>query len=389
MKSLYLNPGGEKRILRGHKWIFSNEIEDALNQYEPGSWVQVFSHKKKTLGFGYINPRSLIAVRLVAGPGKEPGTDVIAHRMREASQWRKTRIYPGAQCYRVVYGESDGLPGLVVDRYGKLVVYQITTLGMSLLESEIREAIHEVLQPETLVYRHDSPVRLLEGLPLTKGVAYGEVPEVCSVELDGIRFVLNPIDGQKTGMYLDQRDNRQALKPFVHGKKILDLFCYNGAWSLTAAAAGAVETLGIDESKNAIESAKINAHENGFAPICRFEAREVFHALKELSRNTFDVVVVDPPAFVKNKSALAEAKKGYTDLNRRAMMMVKPGGVLISCSCSYHLDEASFKDVLLKAAQAGGRELKLLEARGQAKDHPVLLAMPETNYLKCYVLQVV
>ncbi len=388
MKSLHLNPGGERRALRGHKWIFSNEIADPLNQYEPGSWVEVFSHKKKNLGFGYINPRSLIAVRLIAGPGKEPSTDLILHRLKEANQWRKT-LYPKAECYRVVYGEADGLPGLVVDRYGKLVVYQITTLGMSLLESEIREAVHEVLQPETLVYRHDSSVRQLEGLSLTKGIAYGEIPETCCVELDGLRLVFNPIEGQKTGMYLDQRDNRRALKPFVKGKKVLDLFCYNGAWSLTAASAGATEVLGIDESKVAIESADTNAKENGFASLCRFEAREAFQALKELPRNTFDVVVLDPPAFVKTKSALTEAKKGYTDLNRRAMLTVKPGGVLVSCSCSYHLDEASFKDVLLKAAQAAGRELRLVEARGQAKDHPVLPAMPETHYLKCYLLQVV
>ncbi len=389
MKPLTLNPGGEKRILRGHKWIFSNEIADPLNYFEPGGWVEVFSHKGRNLGYGYINPRSLIAVRLLAGPGREPQPDFITRRLDAANQRRRTELYPGAQCYRVVYGESDGLPGLVVDRYGRLVVYQITTLGMSRLEPEVQAAIHEVLKPEILVYRNDSPVRLLEGLPLSKGLAHGEFRENLRVELDGLHYLINPIEGQKTGMYLDQRDNRRMLKPFVQDKKVLDLFCYNGAWSLTAAAAGAAEVLGIDESKAAIEQAEVNAQENGLASQCRFEAREVFQALKELPRNSFDVVVVDPPAFVKTKSALLEAKKGYTDLNRRALLTLKPGGILVSCSCSFHLDEASFREVLLKASQASGRELRLLEARGQSKDHPVLLAMPETHYLKCYLLQVV
>ncbi len=387
MKPLYLNPGREKRILQGHRWVFSNEIADPLSQYEPGGWVEVFSHKGKTLGHGYINPRSLIAVRLVSGPGPEPDAHFITERMAKAYEERRTLLYPGAQCCRVVFGESDGLPGLVVDRYGDMVVYQINTVGMARLEPKILEAIHDVLQPKTIVFRHDSAVRLLEGLPLTKGVVHGKVPQDHWVELDGIRYLIDPVEGQKTGMYLDQRDNRQALKPFVQGKKVLDLFCYNGAWSLMAAAGGAAGILAIDESNMAIEQGKGNAQENGLASICRFETREVFQALKELPKDTFDVVIADPPAFVKSKSALLEAKKGYTDLNRRALLALKRGGLLISCSCSYHLDESSFREVLLKAGQASGRELRLLEARGQAKDHPPLLAMPETRYLKCFFLQ--
>ncbi len=387
MKPLYLNPGREKRVLQGHRWIFSNEIGDSLSQYEPGSWVEVFSHKGKALGCGYINPHSLITVRLLSGPGREPGAHFITERMARADERRRTLLYPDARCYRVVFGESDELPGLVVDRYEDVVVYQVNTLGMTSLEPQIIEAIHAVLQPKAIVSRHDSTVRLLEGLPLTKAVVHGKVPENHRVELDGIRYLLDPMGGQKTGMYLDQRDNRQALKSYVEGKKILDLFCYNGAWSLTAASGGAAQVLGIDESGMAIEQATNNALENDFGSLCRFESREVFQALKEFPKNTFDVVIVDPPAFVKSKSALLEAKKGYTDLNRRALLALRRGGILVSCSCSYHLDEVSFRDVLLKAAQASGRELSLLEARGQAKDHSPLLAMPETRYLKCYFLQ--
>jgi 23S rRNA (cytosine1962-C5)-methyltransferase len=387
MKALFLHPGPERRILQGHRWVFSNEITDSLAEYEPGGWVQVFSSNKVLLGAGYVNPHSLIAVRLVCPPGKEPGRDFFSALLVRAGQYR-AKVYPDSVCHRLVYGESDGLPGLVVDRYGDILVYQITTLGMARLEPLLQELLIEHFKPRALVYRHDTQVRVLEDLELGKGIAYGELPEETRALLNGIDFRLDPLEGQKTGLYLDQRDNRQALGRWVTGKRVLDLFCYDGAWALVAAACGAREAVGVDRSPGAINRARDNARRNRLDAVCRFQQAEVAAFLKDLVKGSFDVVIVDPPAFAKNKRALADAQKGYIDLNRRALLALAPGGLLVSCSCSYHLSEELFRGVLLRAAQASGRQLRIVEARGQALDHPVLLAMPETRYLKCYFLEV-
>jgi 23S rRNA (cytosine1962-C5)-methyltransferase len=386
MNRLDLRPGAEKRLLQGHRWVFSNEIADGLKECEPGSWVQVFASKGVPLGSGYVNPHSLIAVRLVCPPGKEPDRSFFLALFRKAAEYRQ-RVYPGSQCHRLVYGEADGLPGLVVDRYGEVIVYQINTMGMARLEPLLQEIMLEEFKPQGLVYRHDNQVRTLEGLDLDTGVAYGEVPAELWGEINGIEFLVDPLGGQKTGLYLDQRDNRQALAPWVAGRRVLDLFCYDGAWALAAAQAGASEVVGVDRSAAAVERARQNAQRNRLHDRCRFHQAEVLPFLKDVGRGSFDVVIVDPPAFAKTKKALAEAQKGYIDLNRRAILALSAGGVLVSCSCSYHVSEELFQAVLLRAAQASGRQLRIIEARGQALDHPVLLAMPETRYLKCYFLE--
>ncbi|NLI33878.1 MAG: class I SAM-dependent rRNA methyltransferase [Deltaproteobacteria bacterium] len=388
MEAVYLYPGAEKRILRGHRWIFSNEISGKVSEYEPASWVEVFSSKRTPLGIGYINPGSLISVRLVCPPGQTPSREFFRRRILEAERFRTSLIYPGSTCHRVVYGESDGLPGLVVDRYGEILVYQITTLGMASMESMIQELLTEIFKPRAIVFRNDTAARTIEGLPLHKGIAYGTIPQDCTVAIDGITFTIDPLAGQKTGLYLDQRDNRLALRRWTRGKKVLDLFCYSGAWSITAAMNGATEVLGVDDSLEAVDQARRNASLNGVEDRCRFMGKEVFTHLRQIERGAFDVIVVDPPAFAKTKSALHEAVKGYTDLNRRAMLALAPGGILVTCSCSYHVSSEIFRDALLQAAKASGRRLRLLESRGQAMDHPVLLAMPETQYLKCAFLQI-
>lgn len=383
-----LHPGRERRVLAGHRWVFSNEIASSLSDFEPGSWVEVFSSRQVPLGVGYINPGSLIAVRVLCRPGEKPTDDLFRERIQKAAQLRRDILYPGSGCYRVVFSESDGLPGLVLDRYGDVFVYQINTLGMSLLEPLLKEWVREMFEPQALVYRHDSQSRSLEGLDLVKGVALGALPQNLEVEIDALRYRIDPLRGQKTGLFLDQRDNRRRLLGWARGKRILDLFCYNGSWSLAAAAAGASQVIGVDQSEEAIAQAEANAALNGLSESCRFVRGDVIRYLKGVPKGSMDGIVVDPPAFAKTKAALAEARKGYTDLNRRAIMALKPGGMLVSCSCSYHLSEELFRDVLLQAAQAAGRELKLIEARGQSMDHPILLAMPETRYLKCWLLQV-
>ena len=387
LKRIDLFPGRERRLLQGHRWVFSNEISGNPSEFEPGSWVTVHSSKGACLGSGYINPHSLIAVRLVCPPHEKPSPDFFRDLIKQAAWRRQTMFYPDSPCARVVYGEADGLPGLIVDRYGEILVYQISTLGMALMENLVREILLDLFRPRALVFRHDSPVRTLEGLPLQKGVAYGDIPDPCWIEIDGLEFMIDPLNGQKTGFYLDQRDNRRVLRRWAKGKRVLDLFCYNGAWSLSAASAGAQEVLGVDQSSEGVVQASSGAARNNLEHICRFQEEEVFYFLKILKKGAFDIIILDPPAFAKTKGTIAQAIKGYTDINRRAMLALEPGGILVSCSCSYHLSEEMFRDLLLKAAQASGRQLRLLEARSQAMDHPVLLAMPETRYLKCYFLE--
>jgi 23S rRNA (cytosine1962-C5)-methyltransferase len=388
MKTLHLHPGPERRILQGHRWVFGNEVAGALAEYEPGGWVQVFSSKGVPLGGGYVNPHSLIAVRLVCPPGKAPDKVFFTSLLARAARYRAL-VYPESVCHRLIYGESDGLPGLVVDRYGDLLVYQITTLGMARLEPLIQELLMELFKPRVLIYRNDAQVRALEGLELDKGVARGALAEETWVQLNGTELLVDPLEGQKTGLYLDQRDNRQALRPWVAGRRVLDLFCYDGAWALAATNFGASEAVGVDRSPGAIARAQANARRNRLDDRCRFQQADAITFLRDLERGSFDVIIVDPPAFAKSRKALGEAQKGYTDLNRRALLALAPGGIMVSCSCSYHLSEDLFRNVLLHAAQASGRQLRLVEARGQSLDHPVLLAMPETRYLKCYFLQVV
>ncbi len=385
---IHLQPGRERRVLQGHRWVFSNEIAEPLSDFEPGSWVRVYSSKGVVLGSGYINPRSLIAVRLVCSPGEKPTRDHFRSLLLKAATFRSQKLHPHSTCYRLAFGESDGLPGLIVDRYDDILVYQIGTLGMSKIESLLQELLVELFSPKALVYRHDTQARTLEGLDLVKGVAFGELPGESWVELDGLQLKLNALGGQKTGFFLDQRDNRNALRRWAPGARVLDVFCYNGAWSLVAAAAGAAQVTGVDESSEAVEQATLNGARNRLQDRCQFQVAEAFQFLKAVPRGSYDLIVLDPPAFAKTKASLPEARKGYTDLNRRAMLALEPGGILISCSCSYHLSEDLFRQVLLQAAQASGRRLRLLEARGQAPDHPILLSMPETQYLKCHILQV-
>lgn len=385
MPTVRLNPGSERRILMGHRWIFSNEIAGSLKHLSPG-WVTVMSAKDIALGSGYLNPHTLIAVRLTCRPGEAPTPDFFRQRLSDAARRRQT-LYPGEEAVRLVFGEADGLPGLVVDRYGSVIVYQITTLGMSQMEPLVQELLIDLCHPQALVYRNDSRSRTLEGLPLEKGVAYGSIPDPLQVRLHDLIFHIDPLEGQKTGFFLDQRDNREALRRWVKDKTVLDLYCYDGAWSLTAAAAGAAVTVGVDQSAAALARAERNARTNNL-PRCRFVEADAIAFLKEVDRQSFDVIVLDPPAFAKSKNALPEAMKGYIDANRRALLALRAGGILVSCSCSYHMSADDLKTAILRAAQAAGRSLRLLESRGQALDHPALLAMPETKYLKCLILEV-
>lgn len=385
--TIRLEKGREKRLLYGYRWVFSNEILNSIREFAPGTWVRVVSYKGDHLGIGYVNPHSLIAVRIVCPPGTKPSL-MYFKRLLERALAMRQRLFPESSCYRLFYSESDGLPGLIVDRYGDVLVYQINTVGVSQLEGLIRELLIELLHPTAIVARNDSSARILEGLPLEKKVVWGELPQELWIQFDELFFIVDPLNGQKTGHYLDQRENRKVLKRFSQEAYMLDLFCYDGAWGLFGALYGAREVIFVDQSESALERARINAERNGFLSRCHFIEADVFDFLKSSEKKDFDLIVSDPPAFAKNKKSLPQAIKGYTDLNRRALLMLQDGGVLISCSCSHHISEELFEEILSKAALASGKQLLILEARSQSPDHPVLLAMPETRYLKCYVAKV-
>ncbi|MBI3325206.1 MAG: class I SAM-dependent rRNA methyltransferase [Nitrospinae bacterium] len=288
----------------------------------------------------------------------------------------------------MVYSEGDLLPGLIVDRYGDQLVLQALTLGMELRTELVCETLETLFHPQAIVARNDVGIRTLEGLPVEKKVLRGSVQGPVDIREADLRFAVDPWEGQKTGFYLDQRDNRCLLRPFLRGPRVLDAFCYTGAWALHAARAGAGEVVGIDESPRAIEWAERQAAHNGLQDICRFEMADVFRYLKEADARgeRFDCIIMDPPAFVKNRAKVREGLHGYWEINRRAMRLLKPGGYLITCSCSYHVDPDTFRGTLARAARAAHRTALLLEMRSQGRDHPVLLPVGESAYLKCAVI---
>jgi 23S rRNA (cytosine1962-C5)-methyltransferase len=384
---LHLHKGHERRLLLGHPWVFSNEIASDLGTYEPGSLVDVYTHGGTLVGRGYINPRSLITVRILS-PRREVIDGAFFHTRIAAALRRRERLFPGMQSYRLVYSEGDLLPGLIVDRYRDHLVLQALTLGMELRTEVICEALERLMQPQAVIARNDVGIRSLEGLPHEKKVLRGSMQTPIEVWESDIRFRVDPWEGQKTGFYLDQRENRCTLQPSLAGERVLDAFCYTGAWALHAARAGAQEVVAVDESAKAIHWATDQAKDNGLDQVCQFTAADVFDFLKEADarHDRFDCIILDPPAFVKSRSKVREGLEGYWEINRRALRLVKPGGYLITCSCSYHVDPDTFRTMLSRAARAARRTVVLLEMRSQARDHPVLLPLSESAYLKCAVL---
>jgi len=390
MKTLILHRGHDRRSRSGHPWIFSNEIARLEGTPAPGEAVEVLSARGEFIGVAYYNPRPLIAARLVTRQRESiDETDFFRRKLLAATDYRQ-KIYGDLPALRLVHGEGDGLPGLVVDRYGDVLAIQLLTLGMERRKSLILEALLDIFSPRAVVARNDVAVRELEGLDRAVELLHGELPQELIINEHGLRFKIDLMEGQKTGHFFDQKENHQALRGRVEGRQVLDLFCYSGGWSVHAARFGAREVLGIDISAGAIALSETNARLNYQDNVCRFERADVFELLRELGREgrRFGTIVLDPPAFVKSKKRLPEAIRGYLTINRRSLELIEPGGYLFTCSCSYHLKRDIFLDTLRKAATQAGRTVRLLEMRGQAYDHPVLLSCPETEYLKCAVLQV-
>lgn len=377
----------DRRIARGHLWVFSNEIADPpVSQLEPGEIHKLVDASGELLGMVYANPSSLITARILSRK-KEPIDRSFLHRRLLSALELRKRLFPASDVYRLVFGESDFLPGLVVDRYGSVLAVQSLTAGMDRLLPEVVETLVEIFNPEGIYLRNDAPIRSLEGLDLEKKVAYGAVPDRITIDSGGLRFPVDVPNGQKTGFYLDQESNRIVMKCFVSpGDRVLDLFSYSGAWGIHAAAAGASDVTAVDSSRRALSLTETGAEINHVADRLRTVKESALDFLKK-TRDRWDVVVLDPPAFIKTRSAMAEGRKGYIDLNRRALTRLNPGGLLVTCSCSHHLAPADFEEILLTASRQSGKSLRILNERSQGPDHPVLLSMPETRYLKVIVAQ--
>ena len=373
-----------KRLHHGHLWIFSNELHDSPKKYAPGSLVDVRDMHDAFIGIGYINANSLISVRLLTKKNESIDRDFLTRRITAAASLRR-RLLGDRDAYRVIYSEGDYLPGLIADRYGQCVVLQFLTFGMEAMKEQVIELIDELLNPGVIIIRNDSRVRLLEGLPSYKEVAKGTVEELPVINEDGVLFEIDPYEGQKTGFFLDQRDNRIGLRKYIKEGKGLDLFSYIGAWSLHLASSGA-EVICVDSSEKAVAGTKRNLDINNLHHRVSCIRDDVFSFLeKELQSGDrmYDFIVLDPPAFVKSAGRLKEAVKAYRELNAMCMRLLRAGGIMATSSCSYHLNRALFAEMLHAASRSAQRDIRLLEMRSQAPDHPILLAMPETEYLKC------
>ena len=384
MKTLKLKKKEDRRILRGHPWVFSNELERLPDGVAPGEIVDVADSAGRFVGRGYVNPRSLIAVRILTRRQEEIDAGFVRNRIAAARALRTMLGF--GDSFRAVFSEADGLPGLIVDKFADVLVVQSSTAGIDLLLGPVIEALREEYSPAAVVLRNDLASRALEGLAQETKIVSGSLAGPVRFDEAGLSYLVDVLEGQKTGFFFDQRENRQALRGLVQGRRTLDCFCYVGAWALNAARFGASEVIGVDASPRAIELAGRNAALNGLA--AEFRSADVFDELRQLEkgRQRFGCVVLDPPAFVKSRAKVREGLKGYKEINLRGMRLLEPGGVLVTCSCSHHVDQGLFTEMLIDAAHSAGRQARLLEMRSQARDHPMLLAARETQYLKCAIL---
>ncbi|RYD15082.1 MAG: class I SAM-dependent rRNA methyltransferase [Lysobacteraceae bacterium] len=392
LPALWLKRGEDARLRAGHLWVFSNEIDVArspLSGFEPGDPCAIVDHHGKPIGVGYVNPNSLIAARLVSR-GLEHAIDrsLLVHRLNVALALRE-RFY-AEPYYRLVFGESDGLPGLVIDRFGDVLVGQVGTAGMERLKDAITDAAVKVLKPRQFWWKNDGGTRALEQLPQYADLGCGEYGGETLAREAGLEFAIDPVGGQKTGWFYDQRENRDRLARFVKGKRVLDMFSYLGGWGLRAAADGASEVTCVDASAAAVEAIARNAQRNGLADrvtAVRADAFEHLKALRE-AREAYDVVILDPPAFIKRRKDYKEGSLAYRRLNELGMRVLARDGILVTCSCSHHMPRAALLESVQQAARHIDRQVQSLVALQQGPDHPVHPAIPETDYLKGFVCRV-
>lgn len=388
MADVILKPGEQGRIIKGDPWVYDNEIDAIDGSYQPGDIVDVYDFKRRFIGRGYINPKSRITVRIMTYRQEEIDRGFFYKRI--AAAWAYRQRFVDTSCCRVIFAEADMLPALIVDKFGDYLVVQTLALGIDRFKDTIVDVLDEIIQPKGIYERNDVQVRELEGLDQRKGFLKGRFDTVVEIVENGIRMLVDIENGQKTGYFLDQRENRAAIAPLVKGADVLDCFCHTGAFAMHACRYGACHVTAVDISDEAIEYARRNAGLNGFDDRMDYVVGNTFDVLKDYQKagRSFDVVILDPPAFAKSKKALPGAQRGYKDINLRAMKIIKPGGFLVTCSCSHYMYPEMFQQVIQSAAEDAGKLLRMVEFRTQAKDHPYLISYPESLYLKFGIYQV-
>ncbi len=389
---LYLKKNEDKRLRKGHLWVFSNEIDTKrtpLDAFAVGDMVVVKDSTGKALGSAYINPNTLVCARIISRkPSTKIGGKFFTTRLANALALRE-RLYDKPY-YRLVFGESDGLPGLVIDRYGSVLSVQITTAGIEKQKEILVTTLVEMLSPEAIILKNDTGQRQLENLPQETEVIYGTLPESLVIEENNAQFEINPVAGQKTGWFYDHRNSRAQLAKLAKNQRVLDLFSYSGAWGIPAAMAGASEVICVDSSESAITMAKKSAELNQVADKVQGVRSDVFDFLKQARENNerYDIIILDPPALIKRKKDFKAGYEAYRRLNHLALQVLSNNGILVSASCSHHLSKANLHEILRSSARHIDRHMMFFATGGQGFDHPVHPAIPETEYLKTYFCSV-
>ncbi|HOZ69073.1 MAG TPA: class I SAM-dependent rRNA methyltransferase [Chitinophagaceae bacterium] len=389
MSSVYLKRKISPRVVNGHPWVFANEVEKIDGEVEGGDIVELFTHDKKFVGKGYINPKSQILVRLLSRSKSDTiNEEYFIERIRQCWEYRKKIGY--TENCRLVFGEADSLPQLIIDKFNDYFVIQTLALGIDVWKPALVKALNTVFQPKGIYERNDVPVRELEGLPQLKGFLSAPFDTNIIINENGLRFHVDIENGQKTGYFLDQQDNRRAIRHIVKDAEVLGAFTYTGTFEIHAAHYGAKSVLGLDISANAVTQANRNAELNGVQDRCRFEAANAFDVLKQWGKDgrQYDVVMLDPPAFTKSRETIQKAITGYKEINLRGMKLVRPGGFLVTSSCTNLVHPELFLQTIEMAAKDARRRIRQVTFQSQASDHPIIWGMENTNYLKFLIVQV-
>ena len=389
MTKVFLKKKIANRVLTGHPWVFGNEVGQIEGEVNAGDIVDVFTHNGIFVGRGYINPQSQILVRLLTRDRNETIDEgFFLHRLRKAWEYRKKLGY--VENCRLVFGEADDMPALIIDKFNDYFVLQTMALGIDRWKPAIVNALNEIFQPKGIYERNDVPVRELEGLEQKKGFLSDPFDTNIIINENGLKFHVDIVGGQKTGYFLDQQDNRRAIQHIVKGADVLEAFCYTGTFSCHAGHYGAKSVLGLDISEHAVNTARRNAELNGLQDICKFQAVNAFDQLKQWTREErkFDVVILDPPAFTKSRENIQKAITGYKEINLRGMKLLKPGGFLVTASCTNLVDPSMFLETIDMAAKDARKRLRQVTFQTQAQDHPILWNIENTTYLKFLVVEV-
>jgi 23S rRNA (cytosine1962-C5)-methyltransferase len=389
MAGIVIRP--RSRIFHGHEWVYSTEVQKTFGEPQPGEVITLKDFKDRPMGTAIYNPHSQIVARRISRRKEDLDIEFFRRRVQRALAWRKARPELDLNLARLIWSEADGLPGVVVDRYGDHLVVQTLTLAMDMRKELLVQALVEQLAPKSIVERNDSSVRLAEKLPQVTGMLHGEAPEPFRVNTRGISFEVDLREGQKTGLYLDQLDNYAQLAPLTVGKTVLDCFTNQGGFAIASALAGATQVDAIDISEEAVKAAQANAAASGVGDKVTAATANVFDFLKdaESKEKRWDVIVLDPPSFTKSKKTLGDALRGYKEIHLRALKLLGPGGILATYCCSHHVSLSDFRRVICEAAVDAKRTLRLVAFCPQRADHPVIPTVPETEYLKGYIYELI